>query len=588
VILHEAQSHVGEIQYSITAELANVVQTLKNFRAGHGTDDPVVRAKLLEHFSDRQDQLHHLFPSPYFFRCDVRGDDGKQTLFVSKFSLIDRSVYSWTTPVARLRFANIGPASYSTPKKGEWCGEVTRKDQFMIVGGKIVFLTSEDKTAGRTLVYQEKLSNRKVGFILPEIVERMERAQDDVIRAPSDGPFLISGPAGSGKTTLAFHRLAYLLQSPETAERFSAQNVIVFVQDEGTRAYFSQLLPDLGIHNVHVTTFDAWAMDILDLQNVTFIRRPNGIDETIDLYEHDKLIAMKQQTVYSSHKKPFVLLEDIYAETFSKEDTQIFRAQKDLRQLDRFDLSILLHARLQEGPLLQEKEYFSAKKNFEIQRKTKKVPVQYNLIVVDEAQNYLPEQLTLLRSCASPDTQGMLYVGDLGQQVLLGTLRDWSSAGENISTDRKVELDKVYRSTQQILQFIQNQGFTVSIPEGLREGKTVVEKTFENLEQELLFVQTVVKQCALNIQIGILSTSSSYLDPYRKAFAQQSNVHILTMHESQGVEFETVILVGHTEMFFAKSTNPALTEELGRIKRDLFYVALTRAMDELFVFSVHR
>src|SRR3989338_7749983 len=315
-LLDEAKTHVGKIQQVITVELDDVAKTIKNYRSGHGTDDPFVRAKLLEHFSNRQEQLNQLVPSPYFFRCDVKKDGENQSLYFSKFSLIDQFIYSWTTPIARLRFTDIGPATYSTPKKGEWIGEITRKDQFMIVGGKIIFMTNEDKNSGRTLIYQEQLSNRKVGFILPEIVERMERAQDDVIRAPSDGPFLIAGPAGSGKTTLALHRLAYLLQSPETSTRFTAQNVIVFVQDEGTRAYFSRLLPDLGIHDVQVTTFSEWAMRLLGLHDFTFIRRPNGVDESIDAYEQHKLTAMKMPIVQANTKKPFTSLEKIYTNTF--------------------------------------------------------------------------------------------------------------------------------------------------------------------------------------------------------------------------------------------------------------------------------
>lgn len=125
----------------------------------------------------------------------------------------------------------------------------------MIADGEIRFMTSETAKEGRTLVYQEQLSKRKTDFMLPEIIARMERAQDDVIRTEAQGSFLISGPSGSGKTTLAFHRIVYLLQSPEHATRFSDENIIVFVQDENTRAYFSKLLPELGVHQVNVTTF---------------------------------------------------------------------------------------------------------------------------------------------------------------------------------------------------------------------------------------------------------------------------------------------------------------------------------------------
>jgi DNA helicase-2/ATP-dependent DNA helicase PcrA len=110
-------------------------------------------------------------------------------------------------------------------------GELISKEQYMITDGKIVFMAFESLEQARELIYQEYFSQRKSSFLLPEIVEQMEQAQDKVIRAHHQGSFLISGAAGSGKTTLALHRVAYLLQSPDTAERFKTENTIVFVQD---------------------------------------------------------------------------------------------------------------------------------------------------------------------------------------------------------------------------------------------------------------------------------------------------------------------------------------------------------------------
>ena len=587
--LELAKHSVEYLREKIKLEISSASLAIDKLNTSGGYEQSV-KQKILEHFSTNLDQLHHLFPSPYFIRADVRSESGEEkVLYFAKFTLMEQSVFSWMTPAARLRFSEIGPTSYTLPDGSVWSGTLTRKDQFMIVGGKIVFMTSESNSYGRTLIYQEQLSKRKAGFMLPEIVERMERAQDDVIRALAHGSFLIAGPAGSGKTTLAFHRIAYLLQSPDTASQFSSSNVIVFVQDDGTKAYFSRLLPDLGIHDVHVTTFGQWAMDRLELKDFTFIRRSNGVDDVIDAFEQKKRLALKSLTTeYKKSKNPFAILSQVYDLVFDSEDRQLFQEQENQQILDRFDLTILLElAKQSDGAFQKQETYYIQKKSFEVTRKTRSVPLVYSLIVVDEAQNYLPEQITLLRSCVASETKAMLYVGDLGQQVLLGTMRDWSNAGVDFAKGQKVQLEKVYRNTQKILSYIASLGFNVSVPEGLREGTEVVDEVCSTFDDEMKRIRSLIDAKDAQTQIGILSPSSAYLDAIKLLFVGRENVHILTIHESQGVEFDEVCLVGVSKDFFddSRSLSTEHAEERRRIKRDLIYVALTRAMEGLTIYG---
>lgn len=501
-----------------------------------------------------------------------------QTLRFGKFAFIEQGIFSWTSPAATLRFGDIGPIQYKSHDGKTWSGNLSQKDQLMISGGNIVFMTSESSEYGRTLVYQEQLSRRKSGFILPEIVARMERAQDDVIRAGYRGSYLISGPAGSGKTTLAFHRIAYLLQSPDTAQIFSQDNVITFVQDEGTRAYFSQLLQELGIHNVTVTTFASWAFERLNIGDCTYIQRPNGVDEAVDSYELEKLSALRSDAKPSSKTGTFSILREIYATRMSEANLAIFDQQARDRVLDRYDLTVLLCREQGYGGFTKEEEYFEQKKNFRVQRHKQVVPLKYGLIVVDEVQNYLPEQISILRSCIDDATQSMLYVGDLAQQIFLGTMRNWDDAGEALLDDRKVVLDKVYRSTKQIMRYIQDIGFPVSVPEELRDGADVVEVEIPNVEEQIAWVREHVASQKPEAQIGILSFSADTLSALSQAFTSHPNTHVLAIHQAQGVEFDAVYVVGADSNISAKTS-----EERAKIQRDLLYVALTRAMDQLYI-----
>lgn len=584
IVLQDAQSHITAVRAVTVEEMQKTSAHIERYR--QAGNDPVAQ-KLFAHFSDRLDELHHLFPNPYFVRCDVSSAEGSsQTLRFGKFAFIEEAIFSWTSPAATLRFADIGPITYDSHEGKTWSGTLSRKDQLMISGGNIVFMTSESSEYARTLVYQEQLSRRKSGFILPEIVARMERAQDDVIRAGYKGSYLISGPAGSGKTTLAFHRIAYLLQSPDTAQIFSQENVITFVQDEGTRAYFSQLLPELGIHNVLVTTFATWAFERLTLTDVGYIQRANGVDDVIDSYEFHKLSALRATPKPSKGKTVFQTLRDIYASKMNENDLALFAAQERNRILDRYDLTVLLNIERGVGGFTKEEEYFEQKKNYRVQRHRQIVPLKYGLIVVDEVQNYLPEQIALLRSCIDDATQGMLYVGDLAQQIFLGTMRDWDDAGEMLSDDRKVILDKVYRSTKQIMRYIKNIGFSVSVPEELRDGADVIEVKIANTEEQIAWVREHIASQKPEAQIGILSFSADTLSAFSQVFESHPNVHILAIHQAQGVEFDVVYVVGSDIDIFSnisEEINSPLAVERAKIQKDLLYVALTRAMDQLCI-----
>lgn len=585
-VLQEAQSHIAAVRSATTEEMHKTSEHIERYR--QAGNDPVAQ-RLFSHFSGRLDELHHLFPNPYFVRCDVSSaEGGDQTLRFGKFAFIEQAIFSWTSPAATLRFADIGPITYESHEGKMWSGTLSRKDQLMISGGNIVFMTSESSKYERTLVYQEQLSRRKSGFILPEIVARMERAQDDVIRAGYKGSYLISGPAGSGKTTLAFHRIAYLLQSPDTAQIFSQENVITFVQDEGTRAYFSQLLPELGIHNVLVTTFATWAFERLGLTDVGYAQRANGIDDVIDSYEFHKLSVLRSVPGSSKGKSIFQTLRDVYVSKMDENDLALFAQQERDRVLDRYDLTVLLNIERGIGGFTKEEEYFEQKKNFRVQRHCQTVPLKYSLVVVDEVQNYLPEQIALLRSCIDESTQGMLYVGDLAQQIFLGTMRNWDDAGETLSDDRKVVLDRVYRSTKQIMRYIHNIGFPVSVPEELRDGADVVEVEIAKTEEQITWIREHIAKQKPEVQIGILSFSADTLSAFSQAFTSHPNIHVLAIHQAQGVEFDVVYVVGpdlDISASVSEEMNNSLASERAKIQKDLLYVALTRAMDQLCVVS---
>ncbi len=559
------------------------------------TPDRLIQQALLPIREAAYEQAGLLADSPYFTQCEVLFPDETEpkTFFFSKFSRPDEQIFSWVSPVSSIRYEPLGNVSYRLPDGTIKTAKLVRRDQFMIVKRKILFLSSETLNYERTLIYQDYFSNRKSTFALTDIVAQMEKAQDAVIRAPASGPLLVSGPAGSGKTTLALHRLAYLAQSPDTAERFTATSMLVLVQDASSQEYFTQLLPSLGIHHVVIETFNQWAISILPaLGSVTIRETQTENRSEQEWYECEKRRALDQALpVFSARESAWTYLKRVFAATLSPAALQLWQQQVADKVMDRFDLTVLLMAwKGRHGALLRERKLLLRGAKGVLSEQTRQEVLRYSTIVIDEVQNYLPHQITLVRSCIDPTTRALLYVGDLAQQTRIGTLRDWQEVGETFEPAQRVELKTVYRNSKQILEYIRTRGYTVSIPERAAEGERVQELVADDERHVQLVLTTWLSKTNEDQRlIGILAPAESLLTRLREQLSFQGNVRFLTFQQAQGVEFSdvAVLLPKHwLEIPQVTGVSLAWQAEQRRVRSDLLYVALTRAMNRLAIVSL--
>jgi DNA helicase IV len=578
--LEQAKETLGKKRKSIQKEIEAIPsEILKLKDLAH---DKLTYQTMIATYRKRFSDLQSLEPSPYFNFCLVKLDNEKKyrELYFSKFTFDQEAIYSWVSPIAQIRFEN--PGRFSVEVNGaKQEGEIFKKDQYLITDGKILFLSSEDRQRVRELIYQEYFSTRKTAFVLPEIVAQMEKAQDQVVRADYGGPLIVMGPAGSGKTTLALHRVAYLLQSPETSNRLSDREVIVFVQDDSTRDYFSHLLPELGIRDVEITTLATWARKILPLDGWQ-IKDQEGNEDAP--YIWTKIKSVRTKEIPAWRKDWFGILTEFYADLFDEKMKARLANQKKNKLLDRLDLAVLLKAISAGGNGFDiEKEYYSVTaKSSELKRKIGRFKAGYKLMVIDEFQNYLPEQLELFKQAINPVGGETVYIGDFNQRVRLGTINNLAGVQSDLSDDRLVKLGKVYRNTKEILTYLKSLGYEVAIPEMIKSGPAVEEQSLP-VDDELAFVEDKIKSLQ-NVSVGILSHDEKVLESYNKKFGDQDNIKIMTLIDSQGVEFDTVFLVGVDDQLLA--VDDVLTEvkeELLKIKKDLLYIALTRAMNSLYV-----
>lgn len=574
-------------------------------------EDQMMMLEMKAHATARLSELEQLHGSPYFTRCDIvyeksgQSSKEKKTIYFAKHQFSEEHIYSWIAPISSIRFETPGEITYTLPDGKKVKAVLEHKEQYMIVDGKVLFFATEGVGKPRDLIYQEHFSSRKNGFVLPEIVALMEKAQDQVIRAHHVGPFVISGPAGSGKTTLALHRVGYLVQAPDTSTLYKPKTIIVFVQDTGTKEYFSHLLPELGITDVKITTFSEWTMEVLGMKDAHFVVRPGENEKEKDILEYEKITALRRSAAlprYSANHES--VLAKTYEKHLSKKSAALFAEQMKQNAFDRIDLTLLLTSYFQHNDgLYITEEYFTPAKNKGTSRtkknslgkehdglikKTRYIPVEYSLIVVDEFQNYMPEQLTVFKKILNEKSKSVIYVGDMAQQVALGTIREWKHVGDDIAPERKVILQKVYRNTKQILRFINQLGYNVTIPEGLKEGPEVSCKLCTELSEETHYIKKVIEgkgKRGTSMTFGILTKNSEQQADLKRMFKDVNNVHISTIAEAQGVEFDVVILAGiHNGIFDVASDIPdALQAEKKRIEKDLLYVGLTRAIEELHV-----
>ena len=203
---------------------------------------------------------------PYFTRIDfTETGDVSRTYYIGKYGVLrsddlEPQVIDWRAPVANLYYSGqIGPLRYSAPD-GEVEGELTLKRQFAIENGEILSILDTDIVAQDQ--YLQDALNQTTGDRLREIVTTIQAEQNYVIRYPLDRNLVVQGVAGSGKTTIALHRIAYLLYS--YTQRLHPENMLILAPNPLFLNFISQVLPDLGVENVRQTTFSRFIADYLE------------------------------------------------------------------------------------------------------------------------------------------------------------------------------------------------------------------------------------------------------------------------------------------------------------------------------------
>lgn len=334
----------------------------------------LTNARFLDMIEKNFDGLIKAQKKPYFCRIDFKMEDNPNVneLYIGKTSLLrveDETplIVDWRSPVASVYYdGRLGKVTYSTPS-GEASGELYLKRQYTIDDGSLESIMDVDITTTDTFL-QAALGENKDNR-LKDIVSTIQAEQNEIIRTDIGKPVIVQGVAGSGKTTIALHRIAYLIYTYEKS--FDPDNFLIIAPNRLFLNYISEVLPELGVDQVKQTTFvdlvyelsgitnkltspDEKLVKLINTQNnkkseIELIKRVSQfkgslefidiIDKYVNYLEHSLIpkedFCLEQYTVFTAMEIKKMLLTDFSYLPFYRRLGELKKALSNKLKRDR-------------------------------------------------------------------------------------------------------------------------------------------------------------------------------------------------------------------------------------------------------------
>ncbi|WP_195274001.1 HelD family protein [Blautia massiliensis (ex Durand et al. 2017)] len=504
-------------------------------------------------------RFRKMMDSPFFGRVDFcyEGDDEPEIFYIGIVNLAEENgglplIYDWRAPVSGLFYDfDKGPASYQAPL-GEIHGDIAAKWQYKIRGGKMIYEFESDVKIDDEILKAELGSNGDVQ--LKNIIRTIQKEQNAIIRNTSDRIMVIQGAAGSGKTSIALHRIAYLLYHDR--KNLKSSSVLVLSPNGVFSDYISHILPELGEENIREMSFDLFAYkrlkntvsdceDRYDLierqisglcdeellkekQSRDFLDRMEGylaeLEDSLMNFrdiEHRGVVKKEQEIIELFYFKfmdiPLLSRMDAVAEYFIDEvetlkGFDLPEEERDAvksrfyRMYETRDLYVLYNRFLrQEGfPALPQVQYEKRKLRYEdvypvlylkYRLETQQEDSGVRHLIVDEMQDYSMIQYLIIQRLFKCK---MTILGDR-EQTMDGDQQDVLTFlpkifGKDI---RRIVMNKSYRNTIEIASYANKLAGITEVELFERHGKPVEEKEFTGLTEAL---ERVVKELRLEKQ----------------------------------------------------------------------------------------
>lgn len=590
-------------------------------------------------------KLSKLFQTPYFGRFDF-SKSNPNAIYIGVHDFYDDEtqqnlIFDWRAPIASMFYEyELGEAKYASPN-GEVTGEINLKRQFRIRDGEMEFMLDSAVNI-MDEVLQKELS-RASDEGMKNIVATIQRDQNAVIRNEHAQTLIIQGVAGSGKTSIALHRIAFLLY--RFKDTLKSTDILIISPNRVFSDYISNVLPELGEETVNQVEMETLADALLDQQYKfeSFAEQIAGILEKADadlkhriqikssaefLNTLDKYVSYVEKNTFvatdiwiSGRLIPSFLLEELFQKHRGFALTErINRTVKSIEQRvgleynynflpdERSELKKSLRKMYKRSTLRQAyKDLFVWMGQPELFKPAKQGKLEYadvfpliylkirlegksalpwttKHLLIDEMQDYTPVQyavIALLFSCKKT------ILGDANQ-----TVNPYSGSTAEVIRDAflqasLVKLTKSYRSTVEITEFAQRILPNPDIQPIARHGEPPQLLSCKTKAEELSTLSTLIEafQKSEHNSLAIICKTQQQADKLAKDLDKfDYPVHLLTAFSnaySQGVIICSAHMAKGLEFDQVIVADASHNNYQTQIDKHLLYVACTRAMHQL-------
>ena len=601
-----------------------------------------------EHSVENKKRLMRLKDTAYFGRIDFVDDHTKdlKNIYVGVHNFQDTDtnknlVYDWRAPISSLFYDfELGEGHYET-LSGVISGNIVLKRQYRIRKGEMEYMLDTDVTIHDEVLQKElgQASSAK----MKNIVATIQKEQNAIIRNEEARHLIIQGVAGSGKTSIALHRIAFLLY--RFKDTISSEDILIISPNKVFASYISNVLPELGEESVAETSMEEIANEILQYQvkfqtffeQVAELLEKNDpklieriqfkssneilkkIDEYVNYLENEGFnvtdIFVKGKPVPAWFiKESFAKYQRLpllkrFNEVVQEIVENIFKYyQIEIQYKDRTNLHDSIRKMFPSyNPRTLYKGFYEwlgkpellktkAGNTYEWSDVYAFIYLKYRLeglkpntkvkhLVIDEMQDYSEVQykvLSLLFPCKKT------ILGDVNQSVNPFSSSNLSVIEKVFSGATTMTMLKSYRSTYEITQFTKRISKNTDVEAIERHGEEPQLIVCKNAEAETKKIKELIhffEQSEFN-SLGIICKTQKQADALYEALKDEHTIHLLnavSVAFGSGIVITTAHLAKGLE--FDQVIVPFCTDKNYRTEPDkqMLYVACTRAMHKLFI-----
>lgn len=655
-LLQKLEVRLGEINESIKLKSDEIAEMHKHMQEHKRDMDHLEKNALREsirnysligdHNVKNRGRVLRLKDTAYFGRIDFveAGSEKAAKLYIGVHNFQDNEsktnlVLDWRAPISSLFYDfELGEAFYEVEDK-KTKGTVTLKRQFRIRKGKMEYMLDTDVTIHDEVLQQEL--NKASSAKMKNIVATIQKEQNSIIRNEEAQHLIIQGVAGSGKTSIALHRIAFLLY--RFKESISSEDILIISPNKVFASYISNVLPELGEDSVTETSVEEIANELMDYQlkfqsffeQVTELLEKNdsNLIERIE-FKSSKELIKKLDEYHIWLQNDAFKIEDIFVkgklvpawfikESFDKYSRfpllkrfnevvkevveNVYKYYKvEIQYKDRTELHNTIRKMFPSyNPRVLYKnfydwlgrpELFKMKKGstyewsdvyaflyFKSKLEGIKPNRKVKHLVIDEMQDYSLVQYKVLGSLY-PCKKTIL--GDINQSVNPFSASNLETIEKVFSGAVSMSMLKSYRSTYEITQFTKRISQHVNVEALERHGEEPQIIACKTKEDEINVLRKLITDFENNDfnSLGIITKTQKQADTIYESLADQFQMELLnalSVAFGSGIVITTAHLAKGLE--FDQVIVPYCTEKNYQTEpdRQMLYVACTRTMHKL-------